>query len=411
MSQDFDRLIKELSTVIAEKILVNVKEKVNGGLKKFIQEIDVKSFSVETLSKDKKGSLLVSDDVVDSILKNNKRTPVKVTVKEANTPIKPSKRVKKVATSPVGISPVDTTEMVPVVLPLTLDFSGSEQDVTPIKEVKDTDVKDKGVKDKEGYDYKEFDTINTYLSHQKFLIDADLDQLPPHYKGAILELNRKDNKTAKMLLAMLPVDKWIDFIEGRLIVSISDIYTEGMSKCTQDWIDGYFLQVCAKILKVSKKVARAQEVAAANLKKIENAREKKRLLAEKQAAKKEADLEARRLLMECQPAPPCELYTPQIEKRSRVKIGIIGVLPAKQDMIQKEFGDTFCLAMSDVGTGVINVRNIVEGHDKKIFVLVDFVSHCHINLIDKRCLAPVRGGFYQLKKALSDYAKECYPEV
>lgn len=151
------------------------------------------------------------------------------------------------------------------------------------------------------------------------------------------------------------------------------------------------------------RLAREREAAARRLAKMEE----RRLKIEQGAKKRQAEM--------AQIAPKS---TPEnikhklrslapVDENARKRVVIIGLLPAQGEMISHEFGQFFEIAV--FGSDRIGgIKNVVK-HADNVMVMIDFVSHAHINQIHGApSLERVGGGMSSLRKALRDYYDSSY---
>ena len=251
---------------------------------------------------------------------------------------------------------------------------------------------------------------DNYLQDLKTATDVDLEVLPSHYKEAILSLNKKDQFTARIFLKALNPDKWVDLIEASFEFDVDDILDIPVHEEQRLSANDYVKYVFEKVVKNGKKISRAKELIATNLKKLEETRKKRVALLEKQKATKDAESARKKAASEVIPQVKPELYIPIIDKKLRSKIVIVGLLPAQQSMFENEYRNTFIMTMMDSAEGHTKLKQLTEAKDKRVFCMADFISHSHSDNVDKSCLSIVRGGFTHLREALSNYANEVYPK-
>ena len=247
------------------------------------------------------------------------------------------------------------------------------------------------------------------LKAGEFIEKVNLDILPMHLKEAALTLSKHDLMGFKLVLWTIHPDEWVASIMGELDVDVGDLFGgHGFSERYIAISNAHFKKTSARVVKQAYKILRAKEANANSLKKLEENKRKREALAQKQREKKAAEEVRKKSLEAASNVKPKEYYSPVIDKMFRKKVGIVGILSAQQSLIQEEFGETFIFTMAEGRDGIAKIKQIMECPDKKLFVMGDFVSHSHTELLDRDKMTIVRGGMTHLREALSNYAKQGY---
>jgi len=358
---DFNALVDELAVAIAKRLVAKLKDEVNTELKNLVVALNASEETKEV------SATLVRKDTAPI---PEEVPPTEVTSPEDTTPV------------PTSFS---VTENKPV-------FSNDDEDLPPYVAMTSENM-----------------SPDAFMQGLQIIAESAMVSLPEQYQEAVFSLSKKDQKTARIFLRAMNPTYWMDMIEGSYVFDVEDmmdmpIPDSGYRRYLNDYVRGVF----EKIHKHGLKIQRSKDISAANLKRMAEAREKRRLLAERQLAKKN-EAEAKRKAACADLPQKVELYIPKIEKKLRKKIIIVGLLQAQQGLIQTEFGNTFIMDMIESSGGVAKLKQVNDDSGKMVFVMADFISHSHTDNIAKEVLTIVKGGMTSIREALSDYAKESYP--
>ena len=358
---DFNALVDELAVAIAKRLIAKLKDEVNTELKNLVVSLNSSEETKEVSAKlVRKDTSPVPEEVTPPVVVDSVNTP------EVTTEPLPEY-------TPKVVIPAD--EELPPYVAMT------SENMTP----------------------------DTFMQGLQIIAESAMVSLPEQYKEAIFSLNKKDQKTARIFLRAMNPSSWMDMIDGTYIFDVEDMMDMPVPDSSyKRFLNGYVRGVFEKIHKNGQKIQRAKDISSANLQRMAEAREKRRILAEKQLAKKN-EAEAKRKAA-CSEIPVKEeLYIPKLEKKLRRKLIILGLLQAQQGLIQTEFGNTFIMDMIESSGAIAKLKHSNDDCSKMVFVMADFISHSYLDHISKECLTLVKGGMTSIREALSDYAKECYP--
>jgi hypothetical protein len=385
MSQDFNAVISNLATTIVEELVAKIKE----GLTAELSKLAVSVHSDATVEFEVPDPLLKNTDSKNPDSKGSK-TPKKegesaqslferAASSKKGTATKDSATPPKVQTSNAKTTNAKTTTVkgqsgLPTSQPL-IEFA-SYNDITS----------------KERYDYS------------KKLNKTELDELsvlPTWYIDAFKEMSAFDSRGVYLSLQAFWPNEWEALLSNTDAIDYTKVIAKasGQTPEEQDEAIKYLKEAFFKLTKIAKKKEREYNTRQANIQRIADTKARKAAALKK----KEDAVEINEPSTTLEP-----IYTPTIAKHKRIKIGIIGLKPDNQNMMQLEFGNTFCLTMADGEDGTTKVRNIND-ISEKVLLVKKFIPHTHTNLIDRAKIIMVDGAMTRVREHLSNLAKQLYP--